>query len=1158
MRETTTGRRIQLVWALAFLALAGNAALAVYNVNVLVANDEQVLRTGAAKEAVADLVSDLLNAETGQRGYQITGRAEYLEPYSAALTSLPERRRVLAEAFAADPELAPAHARLDAAVSAKLAELARCIETHDRDGIDAGRAAVATGEGKRLMDAARAGATELDRAGGARLAERSAVARSKYRVAAASALVGGALGVGVLALAYRLIGRELARRRLAETTARLTAGALAQSQAATAEALAQLDAFLDHAPVGIAFLDPDLRYRRVNRALADSNGLAPEAHLGKSNAELLPDFPDDLVRDFRRVLATRAPVVGRPVVHPRNGSVWEVSLYPVLSGAPGSGAAGGELLGLGVVAQDTTARHRAQEGLRESEERFRTLADAVPQFVWTTRPDGEVEYFNGRWYDYTGLSVEETLGHAWAAALHPDDRARTVEVWARATAEGSGYEIEYRFRSAAGQYRWFIGRARPVRNPATGEIARWFGTCTDIDDAVRAAERLQASESRFRALAEAVPGFVFTLGPAGDIEYITPRAAEFTGVPVGELHADGWAAVVHPDDAPAVAASLAESRAGAREFAVECRLRRSGGELRWFGVRGLPVLAGSGALLRWHGIATDIHDAKSFEARLRQSEARLRTLAETVPGFVWSARPDGSIDYQNSRVSQYSGVPAEDALGEGWVARILYPGDRDRTLAAWLHSVATGEPYQIEYRLRARDGSFRWFVAQAVPARDPSGEIEKWYGTCTDVDDFKELSLRAELNAERFRLLTESIPQLIWNADHRGRLTYANTQCRDYTGLGAASTAGEWLRAALHPAHAPAVEAAWDRLLGDGAAEQLVCEARVRRAADGAYRWFLLSVVPLRRADGTVDQWIASLSDIDDQKQQSARLEQLVRVQTNNLVEANEVLRAEVAERQKAESRERGAAVELRRSNSELEKFAYVASHDLQEPLRKIQAFGERLARTSGPQLGAQGADYLGRMQSSAARMSTLIDDLLSFSRVTTTRAAFGSVDLGAAAREAVQNVEVRLQESGGAVEIGELPQVPGDPTQLRQLFQNLIANALKFRRAGVAPVVTITATPTAELGPAEPPAEAEGLRITVADNGIGFEPQYAERIFEVFQRLHGRGEYEGTGIGLAICRKIAERHGGAIRAQGAPGAGARFLIDLPARPAEQAGGDTE
>ncbi|HEX2060570.1 MAG TPA: ATP-binding protein, partial [Thermoanaerobaculia bacterium] len=244
----------------------------------------------------------------------------------------------------------------------------------------------------------------------------------------------------------------------------------------------------------------------------------------------------------------------------------------------------------------------------------------------------------------------------------------------------------------------------------------------------------------------------------------------------------------------------------------------------------------------------------------------------------------------------------------------------------------------------------------------------------------------------------------------------------------------------------------------------------------------------------------------------------------------------DIRERKRAEEELRDAMLRLEQSNRELEDFAYVASHDLQEPLRKIQAFGDLLTRKYVNVLPEQGRDYIARMQSAAGRMQVLINDLLSFSRVTTKAQPFVAVDLHAIASEVVRDLEARIRETGGRIELGPLPVIDADPLQMRQLLQNLAANGLKFHREGVPPVVAIHG----EL-------ENGRCRITVSDNGIGFEPKYAERIFTMFERLHARTKYEGTGIGLAICRKIAERHGGSISAHGRPGEGAEFVVTLPA-----------
>lgn len=232
----------------------------------------------------------------------------------------------------------------------------------------------------------------------------------------------------------------------------------------------------------------------------------------------------------------------------------------------------------------------------------------------------------------------------------------------------------------------------------------------------------------------------------------------------------------------------------------------------------------------------------------------------------------------------------------------------------------------------------------------------------------------------------------------------------------------------------------------------------------------------------------------------------------------------------------------LEASNRELEEFAYVASHDLQEPLRKIMAFGDRLRSKYGMVLDEVGQDYLMRMQNAAARMQSLISDLLNLSRISTRGHPFEQVELQSIVTDVLRDLETTIERQGGSVNVGTLPTIAADPIQMRQLFQNLIGNALKFHQPGVAPIVNIHSQLVQEQTAAYPI-----YLIAVTDNGIGFEERYIDRIFQPFQRLHGAQSYEGTGMGLAICRRIVERHGGVISAQSQPGVGTTFIVSLPA-----------
>ncbi|MCH7481291.1 MAG: CHASE3 domain-containing protein [Chloroflexi bacterium] len=249
------------------------------------------------------------------------------------------------------------------------------------------------------------------------------------------------------------------------------------------------------------------------------------------------------------------------------------------------------------------------------------------------------------------------------------------------------------------------------------------------------------------------------------------------------------------------------------------------------------------------------------------------------------------------------------------------------------------------------------------------------------------------------------------------------------------------------------------------------------------------------------------------------------------------------------------SAAALHRSNAELEQFAYIASHDLQEPLRKIRSFATRLEATQADAFDDAGRDYLARMTNAAARMQALIEDLLAYARVSSRGEAFQRVDLNRIAAEVIVDLEVAIEEAAAQVEIDDLPTADADPSQMRQLLQNLVSNAIKFRRPGESPVVRIRGLDGVADGDVRED-NGETVRFAVEDDGIGFEPQYADRIFSVFQRLHGRTAYEGTGVGLAICMKIAQRHGGTITATGDPGRGARFVISMPKHHAEGGSAD--
>jgi PAS domain S-box-containing protein len=781
------------------------------------------------------------------------------------------------------------------------------------------------------------------------------------------------------------------------------------------------------------------------------------------------------------------------------------------------------------------ARWRAESHLADSlasESRKTAIVTTALDAVITMDAAGRVVEFNPAAEQMFGHAREKAIGRDLAELIIPPRwRAAHRQGLARYLAGGAGTILNRRveltaLRADGTEFPVELS-VTPIR---TGGLPLFTSYLRDIGDRRRGEEALRASEERLRFILGSMPQMIFTARADGTVDYLNPQWVEYTGLSFDELRDWGWMQSVHPNDVAETGRAWQHALDTGEPYRFEQRLRGADGAYRWHLSRATPQRDAAGRIVMWIGVNTDIDDARRLRDELRASEERYRFLAETLPALVWSSTPEGHRDYHNHRWEEYTGLPAEASGGDGWV-NCLHPDDRPRSLERWQRALDTGTKYQTEHRLRRADGVYRWFLAQAVPMWGADGEVLRWFGTATDIDDQKRLQHELRHSLDRFRALTEAMPQLVWTTDPTGRVDYLNKRWMEYTGLTLEQAQAEAGQSVIHPDDLEQVNKVWVEAVAGGA-DQFVAEYRLRRAADGLYRWHLASGMPVRDEHGGVLLWVGAATDIDAQKRQAETLERLVAARTT-------ALRQEVEERRRAEELLRATGAELERSNGELEQFAYVASHDLQEPLRKIQAFGDRLKIKNGDHLGDQGKDYLDRMLSSAARMSQLINDLLTFSRVTTKSQPFAPADLSAVAAGVLSDLEVRITQTGGAVDVGPLPTIDADPLQMRQLLQNLIANALKFHRAGVPPVVTVR-------GEVQQTGGRPTCRLTISDNGIGFDEKYLDRIFQVFQRLHGRYEYEGTGVGLAICRKIVERHGGEITATSVPDQGATFIITLP------------
>jgi PAS domain S-box-containing protein len=928
------------------------------------------------------------------------------------------------------------------------------------------------------------------------------------------------VGAGVLGESQRQ-ARVRAERALAEARDR---------QVELDRQRAVLDTLFDTSPAGLALFDGDLRYVRVNAALAALDGPPPAAHVGRTVAEAAPGLANAIDPVLRLVAYTGKPVLNlevrtAPVSDPGREHICLMSYYPV-PGAPG------DRPGVGLVVTDITDREEARTQARETAERLALSLEAAGLGDWNWDPATDAVTLSPRAAEVLGLDPDVPV--TWAATrdlLHPADRGRVRAAFEAAVATHTDYDVEYRVTRPAGGEAWVAARGRATYAP-DGSPRGMYGVAADVTARRRVEDDLRRSEERYRAfitqssegiwrfeLDEPVPADLppdeqvaafFRLGSLAECNDACARMYGFQSAI--ELIGARLADFLDPADPRNVAYLTAFVRNGYRLADAESRETDRYGTPRVF-INTLAGVVEGGRVVRAWGTQRDVTDRTRAEEGLRASEERYRLATEAVRGLVYDA------DYAADRVERSAGMydligvrpEAADPAVSWWGGR-LHPDDLARTTAEAARAYARGVPtLETEYRVRHADGRWVWVEDRARVMYGGDGRPRRVVGCRVDVTAWKEADQRIRESEARFRTLAEMVPVAVWVCRPDGQNEYMNARWEEATGAPPERSLGAgWLNQ-VHPDDRPHAATAWNAAVVDPAVGYRI-EYRLQDRA-GGYRWYLAAGRPHRDDAGAVVRWFGTCTDIDDRKRQAETLERLVAERTKELV----------------------------RSNRELEEFAYVASHDLQEPLRKIQAYGSRLRDKARDRLDDENRDRLDRVMSSAGRMSKLIDDLLAYSRVTSRAKAFAAVDLNAALADVLEDLAVRVEQSGAAVTTGPMPTLPADASQMRQLFQNLIGNALKFHREGVPPEVSVTA------------ARAEaGWAITVADNGIGFENRHAGRIFQVFQRLHGRDEYEGTGVGLAVCKKIVERHGGTITAAGRPGEGATFVVTLPAgdRPA--------
>jgi PAS domain S-box-containing protein len=766
--------------------------------------------------------------------------------------------------------------------------------------------------------------------------------------------------------------------------------------------------------------------------------------------------------------------------------------------------------------------------LRRSEREARQLADTMPHIVWTANGEGEIEYFNGRWYEYTGLSPDASLAAIdWRSAVHPDDRGRLLELRDPAVAEGQGFQADVRLRDREGNYRWHMVRSVPVCDES-GRVVRRFGTASDIDDRRRAEEALRAGEQRFRFLAESIPHLVWTCGPDGVVDYASPRLLAYLGIALDRALLPIWTESLHPQDRAQTVAAWERSVREGTEYHVEHRLRGADGDYRWFLGHALPQRDDAGRLAGWYGTCTDIdsrwrgqQEIERLNRDLRARIDELETLFETIPIAIAIA--------EDNRCARIRANPAMERLLEtpsGSNASVTAPPGERPEHFSFRRDGRRIHPEDLPMQVAARegrpviggtlevafvDGRTKVIHGNAAPLFDEDGRPRGAVGAFLDITEWRRVETALADSEERLRLAVEATGLGLFDRDLlTGELRWS-APTKAIFGLPAdRPVTFELFLAMIHPEDRERIGAAVDRALDPATASDYDAEFRCVRG-DGTTRWVHAkgrAVFEGHGAGRRAIRFVGTTQDITARKDAEAQLN-----------EAKEA--AETANRAK-------------------DRFLAVLSHELRTPLAPVVTAVALLEMT--PDLPPEVRDYLAMIRRNIALETRLIDDLLDLSRVISGKLRIDRrpTSLNDLVEHVLDIVGGEVHDKGLTIEMSfdaRPDLVDADPARLQQMVWNLVKNAAKFTPAG------------GTIRIATRPAGEGHVEVEVRDTGKGISREALPYIFDAFEQGDPAitRQFGGLGLGLSIAKAVADRHGGTIRAASdGLGRGSSFVVTLP------------
>ena len=796
----------------------------------------------------------------------------------------------------------------------------------------------------------------------------------------------------------------------------------------------------------------------------------------------------------------------------------------------------GKIEGVLVVCHETTEKVKSYQKLQISDQRFQNLVrEATVGIVVLRGKEMIVEIVNEAYGRLLGKTPEELINKPLFSIIPETEKQfRQLLEDVRSTGESIYLYDQAYFVNVAGEKKeGYLNLIYQPYKENDGSITGVMALCQDVTEQVLARKKIEESEHRIRALIQdaPIPMCLYT-GRELKIEIINDallslwgRDSSVTGRQlkdaIPEIITEQFLTIL--DDVFTLGIPYVVKE-------TEVQVVKSGQiSHAYYDLWYNPVLNSDGKIYGVLASGIDVSEKVTAQKTLKENIQNLRNVFAQAPvGMTLLRGEDFIIEIANSRMLEI--WRRNDQIIAKPLFQILPEAKLQGFEDILLHVYRTGETFSgfgtpvILDRNGIMETAYVNFVYE--PYRESDGSISGIMAIATEVTDQVEALKKAESSEARFRLMADTMPQFVWTSDAEGNLNYYNQAVYKYSGLSFEEIERNgWLQI-IHPDDREENSRLWSEAVTTG--EDFLCHHRFRNYK-GEYRWQLSRAIPQKNDEGQVQMWIGTSTDIHDHKLFEDELNRQVKERTIELENKNR---------------------ELERSNANLEEFAHAASHDLKEPIRKIVFFTERLRNQLADRLKEEESFTFLRVEKATERMGALIDDLLLYSHVSLRPHEKDEINLNDTLNKVLEDLELEIHNKKAVIHIDKLPVVKGYGRQLQQLFQNVVGNALKYNKSGEAPIINITTSEVLmdNIGMmySDNGKKIKYHLIEVKDNGIGFEQSQAEKIFQMFQRLHGNAEYRGTGVGLSIARKVAQNHNGNIKAESKPNEGATFKIYLP------------